>query len=314
MARLLVEKLEFDAPEIREISNPGSRERRASNAETRVPNRRVYVAAGQVAVAQQILQEACNEVGETSKECTFESTRLKLYRLPADWIDLNGDALSGFSESSAAPGLVLRTSPIGQAKAFLRFAPQVQTAHSVDIRLLRRRGCCLLPYERAELRRLAGRERKERDASLVRITLPSQAALAAFSDLITLFNHEDRTVEKAALLPSGVRIPCAERYCECPLTAFCEETVRTVAAACSIQAAWRAVRGRARLPVSLHRQVLERRAAVCVQRYWRAFLLRARCALLRQLREVAAQAAHETLAMSLAEHARMLRWMFVVFF
>lgn len=64
---------------------------------------------------------------------------------------------------------------------------------------------------------------------------------------------------------------------------------------------------RARLPVSHHRQVLARRVAVCVQRSWRAFLLGSRCALLCDLREVAAEAAHDTLATSLAEQARMLR-------
>lgn len=87
MARFLVEKLEFDAPEVLQSSKPGSRdERPADYAELRAPNRTVYVAAGQLSVVQQILKEACNEVGEVFEECAFETTRLKLYRLPGDWM------------------------------------------------------------------------------------------------------------------------------------------------------------------------------------------------------------------------------------
>jgi hypothetical protein len=72
-------------------------------------------------------------------------------------------------------------------------------------------------------------------ASFIKVSFPSQTVLAAFSDAIASYNDEDRTVEKSALLLSGKRRPCPGEKCECPLTAFCEATLKSVTAACSIQ-------------------------------------------------------------------------------
>jgi hypothetical protein len=88
MARLLVEKLEFDAPEIRSSSPPRfPNVRSASNVEaSHTETCCVYVASPQIAAARRLLKDACDEVGASFEECSFEQTLLKLYRLPADWL------------------------------------------------------------------------------------------------------------------------------------------------------------------------------------------------------------------------------------
>eukprot|EP00929_Paragymnodinium_shiwhaense_P083829 TRINITY_DN44797_c0_g1_i4.p1 TRINITY_DN44797_c0_g1~~TRINITY_DN44797_c0_g1_i4.p1 ORF type:complete len:1628 (-),score=420.11 TRINITY_DN44797_c0_g1_i4:254-5137(-) len=72
-----------------------------------------------------------------------------------------------------------------------------------------------------------------------------------------------------------------------PLPFLCEYQVRTISAAVIVQSTWRGYMERQRLRVSVKRQVILHRVAVCIQRAWRWGLLKRRMGALRKALKVA---------------------------
>eukprot|EP00899_Mesostigma_viride_P018932 jgi/Mesvir1/2703/Mv05100-RA.1 len=243
-----------------------------------------------------LVQEALIAAGYSDENVLLYSkihfmgvTALRLQRTTSE---CDGDALSGFEYPSAPVGLVYRffrprvvlpgrrpgeMAPL-RVSRFPR-NPRQRRALSV----LSRRGAsvpkvlCREAY--ATLRAVLSECRSGKHGMMGHVAVPrSPELLRAISDHVVSFN-ETRYFDVAAIDAMDRRTPCAPA-CDCPLAPFVGATVRRIAAATCVQAAWRGHIARVRADPPAVVRLIQRRAILAIQRAWRSRLLRARMRLL----------------------------------
>ncbi|KAK9818675.1 hypothetical protein WJX74_003730 [Apatococcus lobatus] len=178
----------------------------------------------------------------------------------------DGDAMQTFDWPSRVPGLIVRRVPPTKVSGRPCMFTDGTSNPSTALRGLRRRACAVNNVMKA-----AARHQRSMDRLPLLLPLvlpPAFACLNAIADAVARHNRR----------LSGIYLGDSRFV---PLLAG---TLVPIAAATSIQSAWRAYRTRQRLDlISLIRQ---RRAVLAIQRWWRAELFRERIRMLKAVKRL----------------------------
>ncbi|KAK9808794.1 hypothetical protein WJX72_003790 [[Myrmecia] bisecta] len=231
----------------------------------------------QVALLQGFIKQALQEQGGSPAPLVLPAWAAKtryLLHAPADLDEASpdGDAMQAFDWASNPPGLVVKRLPSRDRRSRRSVRLRLQPCSGAELRaakVLQRRGC----HVRSGIGRLAElpllrTERKTRPrVLLVGVALPpATPLLVRIADLVGAQNREAN--HKDALLP------------------YLEDTLAPLAAAVTIQAATRS--WLCRRHNTFCRLLLRRRAALCIQAWWRADHLKQRLCMLRAVRTLGA--------------------------
>ncbi|KAL3138717.1 hypothetical protein ABBQ32_006471 [Trebouxia sp. C0010 RCD-2024] len=251
----------------------------------RVPATVVFVQSGEPGdtlkqLVHQICQDQCLLPPLLPLE--YENIRYRLHHSASADASPDGDALQAFEWASNPPGMVVyrlwKQSSSTQGTAW---PASLHFCKLLDGTRLKRRGCCVAKGW-LNTTSLTPSQANQ----LVPVALPSNpTALAGVADAVadynrTLADNRPTAPPAATIAAEGSSpSPLASDPHVGRLTAWLAASLAPIGAAVTIQAHWRGRAERQRLGALLP-QLLSRRAAVCIQRVWRIYLLRRRIEML----------------------------------